>query len=310
MKSLECSHGKMLYEIRRALTSNFKTGCKYGYQPISLNHVSYEYFCIYWLIARPAVCERLEIDMTAANDPLFLNFNGKREKLIGHHIIQFFKQKIGLSVNTTTIRALVEMEAKRLNRKGLLSEHEQEAIANVSGHSRSSTVRDYYLYQDREADSRDAAVLFQRLHEERNGGSPGALTQNSTSVSPARLQGHVSTPTVEASANTTSTNVFEGSAIKWGANHPCGHLTGYAIKWTDEERAYIGMVVQEEKARNDGTIPREICAIIKKRVHEDVDAHAIFHAHHTLDVTRIRNGYYGYINSVDGNAKKRRNVEK
>jgi len=224
------------------LTSHFKTGHKYGYQPVSLDDVSYEYFCIYWTIARPSVCKRLGINLSADNDPLFLTFNGKKEMLIGHYITQFFKQKIGLCITTTTIRALVEIEAKRLSRRGLLSAHEQEAVANVSGHSLTSTVRDYYLHEDRETDSRDAAVLFQRLQEERHGASPpSSLMQNDTPLSPARIQNQSSTPTVvEASANAHSTNVFEGSAIKWGANHPEGHVKkAYTIKWSDEEKAYL-----------------------------------------------------------------------
>jgi hypothetical protein len=272
------------------LTSKFKTGHKYGYQPVSLDPISYEYFSIYWTIARPTICERLEIDMTADNDPLFLNFNGTKEKSIGNHITQFFKQKIGLYINTTTIRALVEIEAKRLNRLGLLSEQEQEAIANVSGHSLCSTVKDYYLYEDRVTDSRDATALFQRLKQERSGGSQGSLT-----VSPATQQNHLSIPIVEASANTMSKNLFEGEEIKWGADHPHGDTTGSKIQWSPAEKAYIGRVVEEERARNGGIVPREMSAIIKRKVHEDEDAHAIFHKHHTLDVTRIRNGVHAYM---------------
>lgn len=318
MKSLLFSHGKRLYEVRRAFNSKFKTGHKYGYQPVSLDDVSYEYFCLYWRIARPAICERLNVDISADNDPLFLNFSGNRDVLIGNYISAFFRQKLGLAITTTTIRSLVEMEAKRLNRRGVLSTHEQEAIANVSGHSLSSTVKDYYLLEDRESDSRDAAVLFQRLQEERHGVS-SRIVENDTSISPVRVHSHSSTATLAeapasstamlvegSSANAQPHNVFAGSAIQWGANHPCSNKTGYQIEWTDEEKAYIGRIVEEEREMNNGIIPRLICAIIKERVHADVNAHAIFHPHHTVHVTRIRNGYYGYINSVEGRAKKRR----
>jgi len=305
---------------RYAMTEDFKTREKYGFQPVSLGDVSYEFFSIFWIVGRPALCDRLGIDMTADDDPLFLNFQGKREKWISHYVIQFFKHTIGLKINTTTIRALVEMEAKRLCREGLLTEHDRESIANVSGHSYISTVRDYYLLEDRDADRRRSAILFERLRQSRFGASVTTALSTQSGVSPViqseapilsmeRLEheehNHLLLPTeVEASVNIVPTNVFEGTAIRWGANHPHVTVVGArSIPWSEAEKDYIGMIVEEEKAARDGVIPQNICAIIRRRAHEDVNAHAIFHGHHTLDSARIRSGYEAYTRREDKRMK-------
>ena len=87
---------------------------------------------------------------------------------------------------------------------------------------------------------------------------------------------------------------FEGAQIKWGSNHPHGDSNGYRIPWSDAEKDYIGEVV-EEMRRLRGVIPVNICQIIKDRIFNDRQAHAIFHAHHSLDSARIRAGYEAYI---------------
>lgn len=286
-----------LLERSYAMSKNFKTSAKYGYQPVSINGNSSELVEKYITVVRPTLCEFLGIKRTADDDPLFLNFKGDREKDISKLVTSFFKETLGLCINTTRLRAMVEMEARRLCRDGSITEHHREAIANVSGHSYISTVRDYYLYEQRNADRRDSAVLFEALQEERQLESPSLRRTQEVPVSSTRSVSDTSSShNPEPSAQQGRIQVFEGVPITWGSKHPHGNIpAAKTIPWSDEEKDYIGKVVKNVRENKDDEIPTNICSIIRKTILDDSEAHEIFHSHHILDTGRIRAGYQAYM---------------
>ena len=73
-------------------------------------------------------------------DPLWLNCKGEKETNISRLVIAFFRQNADLHITTTTLRALVEIQADQMHKKGTISLVEREAIANSNGHCLTSTV--------------------------------------------------------------------------------------------------------------------------------------------------------------------------
>ena len=73
-------------------------------------------------------------------DPLWLNYKGEKETNISRQVIAFFRQFADLHITTTTLRALVEIQADQMHKKGAISLVEREAVANSNGHCLTSTV--------------------------------------------------------------------------------------------------------------------------------------------------------------------------
>ena len=73
-------------------------------------------------------------------DPLWLNCKGERETNISRQVIAFFRQYADLHITTTTLRALVEIQADQMHKTGAISLVEREAVANSNGHCLTTTV--------------------------------------------------------------------------------------------------------------------------------------------------------------------------
>jgi hypothetical protein len=183
------------------------------------------------------------------------------------------------------LRALVEMEAERLLYDGLITSKQRNAVSNINGHCLTSTVKDFYLLEDREADRREVENFFDHFEDKRE-----------KPVLAVRTQEQSVDPEIRTASRSTSNarSLFEARSISWGKHHPHGSVKSSKIPWSDAEKDYIGKIVEELKQER-GKIPTNVCAIIKDRVFIDSEAHLIFHEHHTLDSTRIRSGYESYI---------------
>jgi hypothetical protein len=80
------------------------------------------------------------LNLNGDMDPLWLNCKGEKETNISRLVIAFFRQNADLHITTTTLRALVEIQADQMHKKGTISLVEREAIANSNGHCLTSTV--------------------------------------------------------------------------------------------------------------------------------------------------------------------------
>jgi len=97
-------------------------------------------------IARPAICKKNGNDLNGDMDPLWLTCKAEKESNISRLVIAFFRQNADLHITTTTLRALVEIQADQMHKKGTISLVEREAIANSNGHCLNSTVGVWLIY--------------------------------------------------------------------------------------------------------------------------------------------------------------------
>ena len=152
-----------------------------------------------------------------------------------------------------------------------------------TGHCLSTTVKDYYLLQDRVADFKKATSSFLKV------ASPEAERDYDQSNAEE-----------ESMDDTTAITMMEPSA-NWGSAHPYGMKTDvFKVTWSPAEIKYIGKTAEEIKSQQ-GNSPKRLCAQILRRIVEDPSAKKIFHIHHVLDSTRIRSGYEAYLKSTGQN---------
>lgn len=166
-------------------------------------------------------------------------------------------------------RAMVEMTAEDMKNAGTLSMAEREAIAHTSGHSYSSTVRDYYLRDQRIRDIEGSKAMFAQLRE-------------------GEKQDEVDDEI--ASEEGTDENIGD-TQNKWGTSHPCYTKDGGSdgtpgrIRWSKDEIALVGRISRGIKA-SQGDRPKKLFSQILAKIVGDPSIHHIFHEHHVLDSTR------------------------
>ena len=93
-------------------------------------------------------------------------------------------------------------------------------------------------------------------------------------------------------------------SIDWGTLHPHKSVVGTKVPWSPKELEYVGNVIEELIAQR-GELPKNINALITDRIFKDTRAHAIFHAHHTLDSTRVRWGVQAYQKKKEKEKKEK-----
>jgi len=84
--------------------------------------------------------KKYKLNLDGDMDPLWLNSKGQKETNISRLVVAFFRQNADLHITTTTLRALVEIQAHQMHKKGEISLLEREAVASSNGHCLSSTV--------------------------------------------------------------------------------------------------------------------------------------------------------------------------
>ncbi len=122
---------RLLTSAGYAASSKFKTHSRFGYQIVSLAGNSLEIFEKYIKVVRPFIERKLNIS-PKDNDPLFINANGEAEHNISRQVTNFFKE-YNYHINTTALRAMVEMQTNDLYHNGAITLAEREAVANTSG---------------------------------------------------------------------------------------------------------------------------------------------------------------------------------
>ena len=122
-------------------------------------------------------------------------------------------------------------------------------------------------------------------------------TQNDSST--VSMEGNVDIPLLPSEPLFTS-----DISINWGALHPHKNVVGTKVPWSSKELEYVGNVIEELTAQR-GELPTNINALITDRIFKDTRAHAIFHAHHTLDSTRVRWGVQAYQKKKEKERKER-----
>jgi len=102
-----------------------------------------ELFSKYLEKVRPAIAPRGEDPVTAR---LFLTMKkGKSEPdhNLGLHVTRFARSKLGLSLNPTSIRAIVDTSAVAAHRRGNITDEQLAATYKVSGHTAGTSVKYY-----------------------------------------------------------------------------------------------------------------------------------------------------------------------
>ena len=150
-----------------------------------------------------------------------------------------------------------------------------------TGHCLSTTVKDYYLLQDRIADFKKARSSFKKV------ASPeGDYDQTNTE---------------DANVDDTTAVTLMEPSTNWGTAHPYGMKSDVLkVTWSPAEIKYIGKTAEEIKSQQ-GSSPKRLCSQILRKIIDDPAAKKIFHIHHVFDSTRIRSGYEAYLKSTGQN---------
>jgi hypothetical protein len=132
-----------LLENKFVMSSQFKTGLQYGLQPVIFSCSALELFRMYLGFIRPKCME-------GPQDPLFITFSGTRLR-VGRFVTAFYKRVLGLNINTTRIRCIVETESAQLLFTGKINQEQRDSVLNQNGHS-SITSQKYYQKRSRTRD--------------------------------------------------------------------------------------------------------------------------------------------------------------
>jgi len=228
------------------LSNTFKTRARYGFQPVSFPAEMRQVLLIY--------LEMRSRKTTAAN-VFFVDYYGVgyTSTAVGQLVTQFFRTSLGIHINTTNIRSLAEIMAKKAHDAGVINTVQREAMQHINGHS-SATTTDYYLRESRMQDAINGQAAF------------AALTREN-----ARL------PLI---ANPERNN------RNWGTEHPHRDLIGERVPWSAFELNFVGTFCSEllrKEPKQAYTVVRSCLAHIKS----DNNLVAQFHKHHTLDGSRL-----------------------
>jgi len=142
IQSLNFGQSTELLNKRTTSTTHFKTYSKYGFQFVTVEKESYEFFDIYLRYARPAIVERFHLwntlgsgfgnEKEKAAQPLWLNASGKRDLDLSRKVTDFFKP-YGMHITTTIVRSMIATESQEMLDDGIITRGEMEGIAKTSG---------------------------------------------------------------------------------------------------------------------------------------------------------------------------------
>ena len=137
------------------MSKMFKTQSKYGEQAIILDHwLVLRLLWIYKSMIRPRT-------PCGPEAPFFVTPTGKPYK-IGNGVTAFFKRALGIRINITKIRSIVETEMHKAHLRGVITAEERASVMNINGHS-SQVTKDYYVREDRVQDVFNGCAAFQKL---------------------------------------------------------------------------------------------------------------------------------------------------
>ena len=277
-------------------TTKFKTQARWGFQPVTLSEESKELMTIYLRTFRPVAAGPMPSQPT---DALLLNFVGQPHYDIGKEVISFYVNCCNLHITPTRIRSIVETAAEEMFRAGEISLKTRKSVEAINGHT-SATVQNYYLQMDRAADVHSARSFFSQAALEPTP-IPVPIQQS--------LHRRLEVPddsddglcalripdTVSASTNgeTSGWATREGNKhLEWGTSHPeYQRLTVRKVKWSAQELQYIEEWIDND-VQGDTNIQVSRCLAA---IRLDPRAVHIFHSHHILNSSRLRNGFDSII---------------
>jgi hypothetical protein len=155
--SLVLKEGQKMLLQGFGTTDKFKTAHKFQLQPVVLSAETHRLLTLYLERVRPQV-----ETSTDPADPLWLTYQGKHEKHPGKGVSRFFKATMQLSINSTSIRDLVETAVHRLHVQGVISNEARTAVMNINGHS-GQTAKDFYIQNTKFDEVRHAQVAFKAM---------------------------------------------------------------------------------------------------------------------------------------------------
>ena len=155
IRNLTMKQVKLLLRDDFALSKDFKTVKTFGFQPISSSPVCKLLLKYLLLYIRPT-------HFDSSDDAyLFVSWGGKRLD-VGKFVSIFFKSKLGLTLNTTRIRAIVETSAEDLHLKGSISSSDRASVLAVNGHSEKIMKR-HYLKRSRIQDALNVKSVMKKM---------------------------------------------------------------------------------------------------------------------------------------------------
>jgi hypothetical protein len=275
IEDMKYHQGEQLINHGFAMSRVFKTQATYGYQPVIISKRSKTILKIYLHHIRPLIKRNED---SISNDPLWLTWEGEKEREVSRKVTRYFKVKMNIHLTTNSIRSLIETEAKSMLVEGKITNVTRDAVSKINGHT-SSIVESYYMLNNRANDVHNSRQMFEQL-DVASIDSDNALA----SVGSDNLNDY-------ESANFKPFDDFQ--YLKWGENHPEFAKDSKRAKWSDEEVSFIGEWCTNI-LKNNPEARRRIISDCWKYVTMGPGVHeclSIFHEIHILDATRFRHGY-------------------
>jgi hypothetical protein len=242
-----------------ATVTKFKTARYLRYQAVIFTDLSQQLLRIYIAHLRPVVQPRNQV--THRDDPLFLDWNGRKLVTIHWLLKAFFNRTIpggGLHITSNTLRKIMETEA---DSRGDITEEDRKKLSSMVGHGR-ATAKTYYIYDD--------AGLAADV------------------VSAMKAYGTAADDPVLRQIAAAPVAVYAQDV--WGINHP-DLPSAKRARWTDDEKSYLQNVVDDISAAESGESPSaNIMALALKTIKSDPATRSIFHSRHIRDSGRLRSG--------------------
>ena len=132
-------HDKLM-AYGQADSTKFKTYARYGYQPVT-NVKEAIPFLLKNMEWRPrAIANNGGVE---SSDHLFLQFNGKKPIQVGK-LLNAMCTGMNVHMTSNSFRSLHETRATTLERQGIISHADREAIHSINGHTSKVTMDHYY----------------------------------------------------------------------------------------------------------------------------------------------------------------------
>ncbi len=219
--------------------------------------------------------------MEQPNDPLFITFNGKPLR-VGRFVTAFFKRTLGLNINTTRIRCIVETESSALLLRGEINDEARDSVLTVNGHS-SITSKKFYQKRSRTKD----IVLVEQVHSKLVS-IPTKMHDESVS----ECYHDVDAEEVMIPISLIST--IPSSCSNVGIMHPCFNATGRRVTWSAAEVKIVGAWCTQHQQQHPESV--NIVSNCLRYILNDPNIRQHFHPHHVVDSTRLRWGWEKFQN--------------
>lgn len=283
------------------MSKMFKTQSKYGEQAIILDHhLVLRLLRIYKSMIRPKT-------PCGPEAPFFVTPTGKPYK-IGNGVTVFFKRALGIRINITKIRSIVETEMHKAHLRGVITAEERASVMNINGHS-SQVTKDYYLREDRVLDVFNGCAAFQKLAASSPQPSRNTVVACDDPIEYSVIGDNrieydfleCDTSDDLASSNNISdlsfeeefglnTDFFQPAVVIFGEKHPNQNSDAQRVAWSDAEVKIIGGWCKTS-LRLHPEWKGNIVARCLSFINGSDDARPYFHPRHVEDSARLRHGY-------------------